>query len=625
MAANATYPAPPPPSPAVGAWPDGLYLLVPGPLSGLDGSPEDVPEADEPPSAGPSGPQVFKAGRWDRTDGHGTGFASGGITDDLPPGPTLALLAGDAWDRGLARLSDDELIGMLRAARRLTSWAAAMELAAVGDLWRRRVDEEEAGDTGAAEHAGDELAAALTLTGRSADGLLDLAISLRRLPATSAALAAGDIDVPKAIVIAQELAGLTDAHAAAIERAVIGAAPGQTTGQLRAATRRAVQAADPDAARRRKEQALREARVERWTEPAGTAALAGRDLPPAAVLAADANLTALANQLKAAGAEETLDALRAAIYLALLSGTPVSSLLLAGTGHSDDSGTNPGSGDHPDGGSPGATRPASAFLGLGGLGLAGVSGRINLTLPLATWLGQSEAPGHVAGYGPVDATDSRALADALAAKANSRWCITLTDPAGKPVAHGCARARPAPGQRRAPPAARSPDQPTDHPLSTRSPDQPAAQSPASQPPSARSPDGSAAQLPTVEPPGKPAMQPPATWTFTISLLEREECSHARQTAAYKPSPALRHLIEVRQATCTFPGCRRPATRCDKDHTVPYHFGGRTCECNLAPLCRRHHAAKQARGWALEQTSPGVMSWTTPAGRRYTVRSTRYLG
>jgi Domain of unknown function (DUF222) len=593
VAANATYPAPPPGSPAVDAWPDGLYLLVPGPLSGLGSSPQDVPEADELPGAQPSCPEVFKAGRWDRADGRGTGFASGGVGDDLPPGPTLAVLAGDAWDRGLERLSDDELIGVLRAARRLTSWAAAMELAAAGDLWRRRVDEEEAGDAGAAEQAGDELAAALTLTGRSADGLLDLAVSLRRLPATSAALAGGDIDVPKAMVIAQELAGLTDAHAAAIERAVIGGAPGQTTGQLRAATRHAVLAADPDAARRRKEQALREARVERWTEPAGTAALAGRDLPPAAVLAADANLTALANQLKAAGAEGTLDALRAAIYLALLSGTPVSSLLPAGMGHSDASAANPSSSDHPNDGSPGAASP-STFLGLGGLGLGGVSGRVNLTLPLATWLGQSNSPGHVAGYGPVDATDSRDLADALAAHTNTRWCITITDDRGAPVAHGCARPRPAPGRRRAPPAGRSPDQ-------------------------------AATRSPTVGAPGKSAAQPPATWTFTISLLEREGCSHARQTAAYQPSPALRHLIEVRQVTCTFPGCRRPAIRCDKDHTVPYHRGGRTCECNLAPLCRRHHAAKQARGWTLEQTSPGVMTWTTPAGRRYIVRSTRYPG
>jgi hypothetical protein len=29
--------------------------------------------------------------------------------------------------------------------------------------------------------------------------------------------------------------------------------------------------------------------------------------------------------------------------------------------------------------------------------------------------------------------------------------------------------------------------------------------------------------------------------------------------------------------------------------------------NLAPLCRRHHQAKQAGGWHLDQTEPGVMT------------------
>src|SRR5215469_9048412 len=204
-----------------------------------------------------------------------------------------------------------------------------MELAAAGDLWRRRTAEEDAGDTGAAQHADTEIAAALTLTRHAADQLLSLGAALRRLPATSRALAAGDIDPPRAKVIADETTGLTDDHAAAVDAAIIGAAPSQTTGQLRSATRHAVQTADPTAATKRKEQALREARVERWTEPAGTAALAGRDLPPAAVLAADANLTALAKQLKAAGAEGTLDILRAQLYLALLTGAPVSSLLPA--------------------------------------------------------------------------------------------------------------------------------------------------------------------------------------------------------------------------------------------------------------------------------------------------------
>src|SRR5262249_1551501 len=168
--------------------------------------------------------------------------------DDLPPGPVLAGFAADAWTAGLGRLSDDELIGVLRASRRLASWAAAMELACVADLWRRRTAEEDAGDEGTAGHAGDEIAAALTLTGRAADGLLDRAIALQRLPAASAALTAGDIDLPRARVIADEVIGLTDEHAAAVDQVIASTAPGQTTGQLRAAARRAVIAA----ARRRR-------------------------------------------------------------------------------------------------------------------------------------------------------------------------------------------------------------------------------------------------------------------------------------------------------------------------------------------------------------------------------------
>ena len=56
----------------------------------------------------------------------------------------------------------------------------------------------------------------------------------------------------------------------------------------------------------------------------------------------------------------------------------------------------------------------------------------------------------------------------------------------------------------------------------------------------------------------------------------------RESRGYQPSRALRHLIQIRNPTCTAPGCRRTATRCDLDHVTPYHHGGRTCECNLGP-------------------------------------------
>ncbi len=636
---------------------------------GLDGPPE--------PAAPPV--EVFKAGRWDRSDGDGGGFAAGGLADHLPPGPVLAGLAGDRWTDGLERLSDDQLIGVLRAARRLASWAAAMEIDATRDVLRRRIAEEDAGDAGAALHADAEIAAALTLTTWAAGKLLGLAAALDRLPATRAALAAGEVNVPRATVIADELTGLTDAHAAAVEQAIIVNAPGQTTGELRRAVRRAVLTADPTAARKRKEEALREARVERWTEPAGTAALAGRDLPPAEVLAADANLTALARQLKAAGVAGTLDMLRAKIYLALLTGTPVTGLLPANTDRSSSPdaarcGSHDAGGGAPDNPPSAATGPGAAGAspsGLLGLGGASITGRVNLTLPLATWLGQSDVPGQVPGYGPLDAMDSRALTAALATHPGTQWCLTLTGPGGRPVAHGCAGSSPGRGRARsgagprdkptaaardrphatpragpaarpgAQPAAGPPDQPAAGP-----PDQPAAgppDQPATGPPdqpAAGPPDQPAAgppDQPAAGPPDQPAAGPPdqpaagpsdqpaaqahyGQWTFTLTPLDSGGCDHAWETPAYRPTAALRHLVNLRHAVCVFPGCARPAAQCDADHTIAYEDGGKTCLCNLAPLCRHHHQVKQAPGWALEQSSPGTMTWATPSGRRYTTPS-----
>jgi hypothetical protein len=83
------------------------------------------------------------------------------------------------------------------------------------------------------------------------------------------------------------------------------------------------------------------------------------------------------------------------------------------------------------------------------------------------------------------------------------------------------------------------------------------------------------------------------------------------------------LVKVRNRTCVFPGCHRPARRCDLDHTTPYDQGGPTCECNLSPLCRKHHQVKQEIGWHLVQTRPGTLIWTAPHGRSYIVRPDPY--
>jgi Domain of unknown function (DUF222) len=262
-------------------------------------------------------------------DGIGAGFADGGPLDVLAAGAALGGLADDAH-AGLAALTDDELIGVLRAWRRQTSWAQARELAAVAELARRRPTEgtPPASAPGAfpaklSEFTGDEVAAALTLTGRAAGSELDLALDLAARPATAAALETGQIDLPRAKILTGLLGPLSAAHADAVEAQILPRAAGMTTGQLRAALRRAVLSVDPEAARRRREDAEREARVEHRADPEGTATLAGRGLPPAAALTAGSRLTQIAAAWKKHGAQGGMDLLRAHAYLALLNGHSV--------------------------------------------------------------------------------------------------------------------------------------------------------------------------------------------------------------------------------------------------------------------------------------------------------------
>jgi hypothetical protein len=470
----------------------------------------------------------------------GTGLESGGALDTSAPSGTLAGLA-DALTRdgGLAELDDDELVGAMRAWQRIESWASASGLAAVAELARRRPADgtplPQPGQFPAAlsEFISDEVAAALTLTGQAASTHTELGLDLAvRLPATFRAHHQGLIDRARARLIAEATRVLSDAGARAVEAQILPRAAGQTTGQLRAALARAVIAADPEAAARRREEAQRDPRVRRWQEDAGTAALAGYGLPPADVLAADQQLTARALALRDAGLAGPVEELRARAYLDALLGRDSAPAAAA----------------------PRPAGPASAPPPATGPRLPAL---INLTVPLATQLGLGNAPGTVTGFGPLDGPLTRQLTNLAAADPRTRCCLTLTDPAGQAIGHGCL-----PG----PTALRS-----------------------------------------------LGRQPV---TITITPLARGSCDHQHQEPGYQPSRALRHLITARTPTCTAPGCQQPAARCDLDHTIPYDQGGRTCECGLAPLCRHHHRCKQAEGWHLEQPHPGAMTWTTPAGRRY---------
>ncbi len=266
-----------------------------------------------------------------RAGPRGVGFAAGGVLDEMAPGSWLGEAITTAAADGNDKLGESELIGVLCAWRRMSSWAAAGETAAVMEFVRRRRAQSQEPDTSRlAEHINDELAAALTLTGRSADRLISMSSGFARLPDVHAALQSGHIDWAKACLFVSELANLADDGVAReIASRLLGraGAGGWTTGQLRAALRRAVLAADPMARNRRREEARKDAEVQSWDEPSGNAALAGRELPPADVIAADSRITALAKWLQDHGAVGTLSQLRAAVYLALLADRPLESLL----------------------------------------------------------------------------------------------------------------------------------------------------------------------------------------------------------------------------------------------------------------------------------------------------------
>ena len=99
------------------------------------------------------------------------------------------------------------------------------------------------------------------------------------------------------MIIAEATALLDPQEARAAEAMVLGRAGTLTPPGLRAAITRAVMDVAPGKAKKRREHAAEKTRVERWAEASGNAGLAGRELPPAQVLAADQRVTAWAKEL----------------------------------------------------------------------------------------------------------------------------------------------------------------------------------------------------------------------------------------------------------------------------------------------------------------------------------------
>ncbi|MBD8868625.1 HNH endonuclease signature motif containing protein [Nocardioides donggukensis] len=89
--------------------------------------------------------------------------------------------------------------------------------------------------------------------------------------------------------------------------------------------------------------------------------------------------------------------------------------------------------------------------------------------------------------------------------------------------------------------------------------------------------------------------------------------------AYEVPDRMGEAIRLRDGTCVFPWCTRPARSCDADHLVAYDPDGppgQTATDKLGALCRRHHRLKTHGAWACHTPRPGVFEWTSPHGLRF---------
>ncbi len=574
----------------------------------------------------PEGPWDEPAGPPQSWDSWRPRFGQGDGADALPPGQLLVGLTETAT-RNLDRLSDDELVGVLLAARRQIAREQYKQVLAIAEFGRRR----QAAFEGAAARGvpvgcrpggfpGEELAAELLTSRVEAGHRIDDAIDLTsRLPATLAGMGAGLIDEIRAGWIALYTRSLNAADTAAADEMLAAAAPDLTAEQLARKAAALEMKLNPDAVRARREHARRNGqRVEARRELSGNASLAGREMDTADAMASKAYLDAVAARLRAGGLAGPLGALRVLAMTDLTQGrNPLDRLTKPAdvgaapqppdprpqTAPAPPPGPAPSGGPQPPAAD--ASRPnPDAWSGRAADGDADdfadepddpaadddlfpddVSCRsnpgplpalVNLIVPAGTLFGWSSAPAQAGAWGLLGRDETRTVVAAAAQHPRTRWCVTLTAPDGTAVAHACAR-----GPR---PALLDDLQP--------------------------------------QPPPAQLAELLGRLNLTFTPVASGTCDHAGAEAHYTPSRKLKHLIRARSATCDAPGCRAQALNTDLDHTIPWP-GGPTDQCNLAPRCRTHHRAKQAPDWKAEQSAPGVTRWTLPSGRTHITTPTRY--
>jgi hypothetical protein len=82
---------------------------------------------------------------------------------------------------------------------------------------------------------------------------------------------------------------------------------------------------------------------------------------------------------------------------------------------------------------------------------------------------------------------------------------------------------------------------------------------------------------------------------------------------------MRRYLQIRDETCQGIGCTQRATLSEIDHTQAWNTGGQTHVDNLVHLCKACHRLKHQSSFSTSQGPNGVLTWTTPGGKKYTSR------
>ncbi|HEY0217615.1 MAG TPA: DUF222 domain-containing protein [Cellulomonas sp.] len=486
---------------------------------------------------------------------------------------------------------DAALVEVVAAATRVQGWAHALAARAAAtlserDSMRPTWSEMAGGAPTQACVAGDELAMRLCWSRRAATRLVEHGrVFGHVLGATGEALESGEIGVVAAQVVADRLAGLPVEIALTVQDHVLPEAGRRTPTQLRRDLERALIAVDPAEAASRQVHARTGRRVDRpRVLPDGMAGL-WAVLPAATAARIDATLDTAARTARSAGDERTLDQLRAdglsdlVLHTACAVSAQPSALPPLGAGHAGgfpDAVHVPGDRcppagtEHPDGPHP---CPVARH------GRA----RVRVTVALSTLLGIDDEPADLAGYGPVDATTARALAE------GGIWRRVVTDPlSGTVLDVGRTRYRPPAGM-------------VEH----------------------------------VQARDRTCARPGCSATAESCDLDHTVEFHAA-TERPPPAPAGAAPPGIARPDTARPDTARPDTALSdtvlsdtvpsdtaRSDTAPSHTArpsglGRTAADNLGPLCRRDHRLKTDGGFILRQTAPGVYEWITPTGHRYRV-------